>query len=137
MRSRTVVCLRDDDVSDDCDGDAPDNTETCSVDTCDNTENEYQEDDTEDDYNDEEYKEDDDDDAVMERSTKAVPVRYNSDAHLNIINDIVPESTPTLKDQSCRDNFKNCNIVVQSRLCNYSFYQSNCCRSCALSVKRS
>jgi len=34
----------------------------------------------------------------------------------------------------CIDKFKNCNIVVQSRLCIYSFYQVNCCTSCTLTL---
>ena len=36
------------------------------------------------------------------------------------------------KGAGCVDKFKNCNIVVQSRLCKYAFYQTNCCRSCTL-----
>merc|ERR1712080_448083 len=32
---------------------------------------------------------------------------------------------------SCWDKFKNCQVVVQSRLCRYSFYQTNCCQSCS------
>ena len=35
------------------------------------------------------------------------------------------------KETECMDKFKNCQVVVQSRLCRYSFYQSNCCQSCS------
>ena len=30
----------------------------------------------------------------------------------------------------CEDRFKNCAVVVQSRLCRYAFYTANCCSSC-------
>jgi len=31
---------------------------------------------------------------------------------------------------SCRDKFKNCRVVVQARLCRYSYYRGACCFSC-------
>jgi PLAC (protease and lacunin) domain len=53
-----------------------------------------------------------------------------------VSNDIMPTSKPSklVKGPGCQDKFKNCNIVVQSRLCMYSFYQTNCCRSCSLTL---
>ncbi len=33
--------------------------------------------------------------------------------------------------ESCDDKFKNCQLVVQARLCNYSYYKSICCLSCS------
>jgi len=39
------------------------------------------------------------------------------------------------RGSACRDKFKNCQVVVQSRLCRYSFYQINCCQSCSVSNK--
>ncbi|XP_023343110.1 thrombospondin type-1 domain-containing protein 4 [Eurytemora carolleeae] len=48
-------------------------------------------------------------------------------------NDVV-SSKPVkpVKGAPCTDKFKNCNIVVKSRLCIYSYYQTNCCRSCTM-----
>lgn len=47
-------------------------------------------------------------------------------------NEILPEKHLKISKSGslCKDKFKNCNAVVQSRLCNYSYYQTNCCRSC-------
>jgi len=39
------------------------------------------------------------------------------------------------REPACRDKFKNCQVVLQSRLCRYSFYQTNCCQSCSYSNK--
>lgn len=136
LRSRQVVCLRNlTHLSHDCPDDAPEASESCSVDNChgeQSSSDEYQ-DDTEDDYNDEEYNEVDDLDAA-ETSTKAVPVRSYNKSRI-VSNNTVPDRPK--EEESCRDKFKNCNIVVQSRLCNYQFYQSNCCRSCARIKKKS
>jgi hypothetical protein len=31
---------------------------------------------------------------------------------------------------TCKDKFKNCRVVVQARLCRYSYYKDVCCFSC-------
>ncbi|XP_055885699.1 ADAMTS-like protein 4 isoform X2 [Biomphalaria glabrata] len=33
-------------------------------------------------------------------------------------------------DKSCKDNFQNCLMVTQARLCSYSYYRKLCCESC-------
>ncbi|XP_051785872.1 thrombospondin type-1 domain-containing protein 4 [Erpetoichthys calabaricus] len=33
-------------------------------------------------------------------------------------------------DENCRDMYFNCNVVVQARLCIYSYYKTACCASC-------
>ncbi|KAJ8382648.1 hypothetical protein SKAU_G00034260 [Synaphobranchus kaupii] len=33
-------------------------------------------------------------------------------------------------DENCRDMYFNCNMVVQARLCVYSYYRTACCASC-------
>ncbi|KAJ8336052.1 hypothetical protein SKAU_G00393950 [Synaphobranchus kaupii] len=33
-------------------------------------------------------------------------------------------------DENCRDMYYNCNVVVQARLCVYSYYKTACCVSC-------
>ena len=51
-------------------------------------------------------------------------------------NDVIANKPvkPVKGKAGCTDKFKNCNIVVQSRLCIYSFYQTNCCRSCTFTL---
>ncbi|XP_036903045.1 thrombospondin type-1 domain-containing protein 4 isoform X1 [Sturnira hondurensis] len=39
--------------------------------------------------------------------------------------DCVPEV-----DESCKDRYYNCNVVVQARLCVYNYYKTACCASC-------
>ncbi|XP_068178775.1 thrombospondin type-1 domain-containing protein 4 isoform X2 [Antennarius striatus] len=39
------------------------------------------------------------------------------------------------KDPSCRDQFPNCMVVVQARLCIYPYYRSVCCTSCSHAQK--
>lgn len=38
--------------------------------------------------------------------------------------------TPQI-DDSCRDMYYNCVVVVQARLCVYSYYRTTCCASCS------
>uniref|UniRef100_A0A1B0G2D5 PLAC domain-containing protein n=1 Tax=Glossina morsitans morsitans TaxID=37546 RepID=A0A1B0G2D5_GLOMM len=46
------------------------------------------------------------------------------DAHLSLLqNDI---------STSCVDGFANCQWAVKAKLCNYDYYQKNCCYSCGL-----
>ena len=74
----------------------------------------------------------------LQSSTKASPVISRDNVFIsNEIPPIVPEkytAAASTREESeaslCEDKFKNCNIVVQAHLCVYSFYQSNCCRSC-------
>nr|XP_005293859.2 ADAMTS-like protein 4 isoform X1 [Chrysemys picta bellii] len=44
--------------------------------------------------------------------------------------------TPDL-DENCRDKYQNCPVVVQARLCVYSYYKLVCCASCTRAVERS
>ncbi|KAI1885902.1 hypothetical protein AGOR_G00208540 [Albula goreensis] len=48
---------------------------------------------------------------------------------------IIPCS-PQVPDENCRDRRHNCVMVVQARLCVYSYYKTACCASCAQSAQR-
>ena len=133
LRTRQVVCLLHHQPSSLCRG-QPDTAESCTITACQpgqEEDEEYTQEDDEDEE-DEEYNEIDDI-SDIERNTKARIVSDYRKIESDISNEIVPEKYFKLGDRSgvCRDKFKNCNVVVQSRLCRYSFYQSNCCRSCA------
>ncbi|XP_036439643.1 thrombospondin type-1 domain-containing protein 4 isoform X1 [Colossoma macropomum] len=39
-------------------------------------------------------------------------------------------------DESCRDMYFNCVLVVQARLCVYSYYRTACCASCSRAFQR-
>ncbi|XP_032090050.1 ADAMTS-like protein 4 isoform X1 [Thamnophis elegans] len=39
-------------------------------------------------------------------------------------------------DATCRDKYPNCAVIVQARLCVYSYYQSACCVSCSHALER-
>ncbi|XP_060138592.1 thrombospondin type-1 domain-containing protein 4 isoform X2 [Zootoca vivipara] len=39
--------------------------------------------------------------------------------------DCIPEI-----DENCKDKYYNCNVVVQARLCVYTYYKTACCTSC-------
>lgn len=39
-------------------------------------------------------------------------------------------------DESCRDLYYNCVVVVQARLCVYSYYRTTCCASCSRVIQR-
>ncbi|XP_053699740.1 thrombospondin type-1 domain-containing protein 4 [Synchiropus splendidus] len=43
---------------------------------------------------------------------------------------------PQVTDENCRDRRHNCMMVVQARLCVYSYYKSACCASCTQSAQR-
>jgi hypothetical protein len=113
-----------------------------SDDTDDDTDDEYGDTEEEDSMNDddmvdyEEYEEHETVDGLsMEEITTAQPSLQATTVKQNSIssNEIVPEKHwKMVKSDGCKDKFKNCNMVVQSRLCKYSFYQTNCCRSCML-----
>ncbi|ROI16061.1 Thrombospondin type-1 domain-containing protein 4 [Anabarilius grahami] len=38
--------------------------------------------------------------------------------------------------ESCRDMYYNCVVVVQARLCVYSYYRTTCCASCSRVIQR-
>uniref|UniRef100_A0A8C0GNL4 ADAMTS like 4 n=1 Tax=Chelonoidis abingdonii TaxID=106734 RepID=A0A8C0GNL4_CHEAB len=44
--------------------------------------------------------------------------------------------TPDL-GENCRDKYHNCPVVVQARLCVYSYYKLVCCASCTRAMERS
>lgn len=44
--------------------------------------------------------------------------------------------SPAVADENCRDRRYNCVMVVQARLCVYSYYQTACCASCTHSAQR-
>ncbi|KAG5271102.1 hypothetical protein AALO_G00175900 [Alosa alosa] len=48
---------------------------------------------------------------------------------------IIPCS-PLVADENCRDVRHNCMMVVQARLCVYSYYKTACCASCTQSAMR-
>ncbi|XP_066448617.1 thrombospondin type-1 domain-containing protein 4 isoform X1 [Eleutherodactylus coqui] len=39
-------------------------------------------------------------------------------------------------DEQCKDKYYNCNVVVQARLCVYSYYKTACCASCVKAASR-
>ncbi|XP_051993809.1 thrombospondin type-1 domain-containing protein 4-like isoform X4 [Xyrauchen texanus] len=39
-------------------------------------------------------------------------------------------------DESCKDMYYNCVVVVQARLCVYSYYRTTCCASCSRVIHR-
>lgn len=43
---------------------------------------------------------------------------------------------PQVSDENCRDRHHNCVMVVQARLCVYSYYKNACCASCTHSAQR-
>uniref|UniRef100_A0A8D3CQZ4 Thrombospondin type 1 domain containing 4 n=1 Tax=Scophthalmus maximus TaxID=52904 RepID=A0A8D3CQZ4_SCOMX len=42
-----------------------------------------------------------------------------------------PEPCVPSIDENCKDNYYNCNVVVQARLCVYDYYKTTCCASCS------
>lgn len=44
--------------------------------------------------------------------------------------------SPQVSDENCRDRRHNCVMVVQARLCVYSYYKTACCASCTQSAQR-
>uniref|UniRef100_A0A3B5B4U7 ADAMTS like 4 n=1 Tax=Stegastes partitus TaxID=144197 RepID=A0A3B5B4U7_9TELE len=42
--------------------------------------------------------------------------------------------SPQVADENCRDRRHNCVMVVQARLCVYSYYKAACCASCTQSL---
>ncbi|XP_068998800.1 LOW QUALITY PROTEIN: thrombospondin type-1 domain-containing protein 4-like [Embiotoca jacksoni] len=44
--------------------------------------------------------------------------------------------SPQVSDENCRDRGHNCVMVVQARLCVYSYYKTACCASCTQSAQR-
>lgn len=45
-------------------------------------------------------------------------------------------SSSLIIDENCRDRRHNCVMVVQARLCVYSYYKTACCASCTQSAQR-
>ncbi|XP_031416185.1 thrombospondin type-1 domain-containing protein 4 [Clupea harengus] len=43
---------------------------------------------------------------------------------------------PSDSDESCRDLYFNCEVVVQAQLCVYNYYRTACCASCSRGSKR-
>ncbi|KAM6910648.1 ADAMTS-like protein 4 isoform 2-T2 [Xenentodon cancila] len=43
---------------------------------------------------------------------------------------------PQVADKNCRDRRENCMMVVQARMCVYSYYKTACCASCTQSAQR-
>ncbi|XP_063001780.1 ADAMTS-like protein 4 [Elgaria multicarinata webbii] len=39
-------------------------------------------------------------------------------------------------DENCRDKYHNCPVIVQARLCVYSYYKAVCCASCTHALER-
>ena len=69
---------------------------------------------------------------LASQSTDTKAVTNEKPATSSVLTNDVISSKPVKpgRSPSCRDKFKNCAIVVQSRLCKYAFYQTNCCSSC-------
>ncbi|XP_033836930.1 thrombospondin type-1 domain-containing protein 4 [Periophthalmus magnuspinnatus] len=44
--------------------------------------------------------------------------------------------SPQVADENCKDRRHNCVMVVQARLCVYSYYKTACCASCTQSAQR-
>ncbi|XP_061621469.1 thrombospondin type-1 domain-containing protein 4-like isoform X1 [Phyllopteryx taeniolatus] len=45
--------------------------------------------------------------------------------------DCNPEPCIPQIDEHCKDEYYNCNVVVQARLCVYDYYKKTCCASCS------
>ncbi|CAG7817581.1 unnamed protein product [Allacma fusca] len=52
--------------------------------------------------------------------------RTQSQPSLNFSNE--PNEEPD--DSECTDQYRNCPLVVQARLCRYKYYRSVCCSAC-------
>ncbi|KAJ7307202.1 hypothetical protein JRQ81_009193 [Phrynocephalus forsythii] len=39
-------------------------------------------------------------------------------------------------DENCRDKYHNCPVIVQARLCAYTYYKAVCCASCTHALQR-
>ncbi|XP_075064184.1 thrombospondin type-1 domain-containing protein 4 isoform X2 [Mixophyes fleayi] len=58
--------------------------------------------------------------------------------------DLKPEETESCNpqdcipeiDETCKDKYYNCNVVVQARLCVYAYYKTACCASCVKAASR-
>ncbi|XP_037310225.2 ADAMTS-like protein 4 [Pungitius pungitius] len=44
--------------------------------------------------------------------------------------------SPQVADENCRDRRHNCVVVVQARMCVYTYYKTACCASCTQSAQR-
>ncbi|TNN80968.1 Thrombospondin type-1 domain-containing protein 4 [Liparis tanakae] len=44
--------------------------------------------------------------------------------------------SPQVADANCRDRRHNCMVVVQARMCVYTYYKTACCASCTQSAQR-
>ena len=137
LRTREAVCLTQGAPTPDqggCDsGPAPVRSEACTVEACEEGRG-GAEDLEEEEYEEEMLEDFEPEELELQSSTRASPVisRDNDVIISNEIPPIVPEKYTAAAAglRECEDKFKNCNIVVQAHLCVYSFYQSNCCRSC-------
>uniref|UniRef100_A0A1B6DYX2 PLAC domain-containing protein n=1 Tax=Clastoptera arizonana TaxID=38151 RepID=A0A1B6DYX2_9HEMI len=58
---------------------------------------------------------------------KESPASSNKD---NPNDQAIEQNLPANDDAACIDQFSNCRLVVQARLCKYKYYNSSCCRSC-------
>ncbi|XP_073495651.1 ADAMTS-like protein 4 isoform X2 [Phyllobates terribilis] len=47
-----------------------------------------------------------------------------------------PQPCSSVLDDNCHDRYHNCAVVVQARLCVYTYYKQACCSSCAHSLQR-
>lgn len=54
----------------------------------------------------------------------------------NLVTLIIRLLSSFYADENCRDRRHNCVMVVQARLCVYSYYKAACCASCAQSAQR-
>jgi len=123
-KTREVVCLFKDRISQDCHyQDRPQAVTECQEQHCgDSDADNIIEVGVEDDHLEEEGS---------GHSVSNVSSSTSSPSSIAWSNEILAEKHWKMgKGEGCKDKFKNCNVVVQSRLCKYSFYQNNCCRSC-------
>uniref|UniRef100_A0A670YZY2 PLAC domain-containing protein n=1 Tax=Pseudonaja textilis TaxID=8673 RepID=A0A670YZY2_PSETE len=67
----------------------------------------------------------------MSPSTKCDPQLKPVEKESCNTQDCVPEI-----DENCKDNYYNCNVVVQARLCVYTYYKTACCVSCSRVANR-
>uniref|UniRef100_A0A3Q0RL68 ADAMTS-like 7 n=1 Tax=Amphilophus citrinellus TaxID=61819 RepID=A0A3Q0RL68_AMPCI len=77
--------------------------------------------------------------------TRSVACIFNSDGQMEVVDQLKCSSLSKpitaqpcrLKpcDPLCSDKYHNCMVVVQARLCIYSYYRSVCCTSCSRAQK--
>ena len=49
---------------------------------------------------------------------------------------MVVEAVEADSDPSCQDQYRNCGLVHQARLCRYKYYKGVCCKTCSEALSK-